>query len=147
MKYFNNKFVKFFITGLTGFMIDLIVLSIISTLFFQGKNFSVLGIISLPKFISSLVALIFVFFVNRSWVFKSDSQKIHKQAIKFIIVCIFNVFLSSILYNIFYLILEPIIINEFNLSNSILIIFSSITTEALKMISSFFLYKKIVFKQ
>lgn len=145
-KILKLNFVKYFITGVSGFLIDLVVLTLATTLIFQGKNYSILGIMSAPKFISSTIALLFVFTVNRRWVFTSKEGKMHEQAIKFVIVCIFNVFLSSILYNFFYSLLEPVVIEQIHLANGLLILGSSLITEAIKMLSSYFLYKKVVFK-
>jgi putative flippase GtrA len=144
----EHKFVRFLVSGVTAFLFDLIVLTIISFLFFQGSNYTIFGIISLPKFISSCFGLSLVFYINKNWVFNSKNRKFTRQVPKFIAVSIFNIFFISVIFNIYYQFYSPplssLTLNP-NLIKLIINGFTSVSSEGTKMLLSFFLYKYFVF--
>ncbi len=148
-KALEHRFIKFLVTGGTGFLFDLIMLIIISFLFFQGTNYSIFGIMSLPKFISSLFGLSLVFYLNRNWVFNAKNKNLNGQLGRFIIVSVINVFFVSIIFNLYYQLYLPSF-SALPLSQNMikLIIngFTSLSSEGTKMLLSFFLYKYIVFR-
>ena len=147
-KLLKIKFVKFFITGLSAFAIDLILLNIFSFLFFRGTNYSILNIISVPKLMSSTVALIWGFIINRNWVFSAKTQSYKRQAVKYIAYSIFNVIFGSVLFNFFYPILSSVsgVLNlSENLEKALSNTLANVITAAIQMCTSFVAYKYLVF--
>lgn len=149
-KLLRLKFLRFFISGFTAFLVDTVTLALATFLLFQGQNVMLLNSISIPKLISSTVGLFTNFILNRKWVFKiNTSETVKKQAIKFILFSVANVLFASIIYNIYLgiviTIVETIHLDLNGLNNTVLLL-ANIMTEGTKMVVSYFGYKYIVFK-
>lgn len=140
-KFLTKEFLKYFLSGITAFLVDLTLLNIFVFLLFKGDDKTILGTLSIAKILSSGIAMGVSFSLNRNWAFLAKNSKLRYQLIKFAAVMLFNYIFAITLYSIFYkLILEIGISKELGVS------LSNLLTEGIKMVTTFFFYKYFVFK-
>jgi putative flippase GtrA len=141
-----QKFGKFLLSGGLAFLLDLIILNLVSHIFFEGRNYIILFNLSVPKLVSASIALIFSFYLQREWVFKAAEDEVKTQVGRFIISSIINIILVSIFFTIFHYSLNQVFQPGESFKTTINSI-SNLLSEIVKMFVSFFLYKNFVFKK
>lgn len=141
----QTRFVKFFISGVSAFLVDLVILNLVSYIFFEGGNYSLFELVSVPKLVSASIALLFNFYLNRRWVFQVESTSATRQGVKFIAVAFLNLIVASIFFDIYHEIVAQFFSNG-ALTPALINTISNFASEATKMIFSFVLYKYFVFK-
>lgn len=139
----SEKFAKFFIIGVTAFVIDSFVLYILQKSIFSHEESKLLGLIYTSKLFSSIVGVSVSFTLNRYWSFKATHNRVHGQAFRMAIVFGINIFISAVIYSVYYEILKYQ--NLIDLGD-IAIPFANAATIGTMMISNFFIYKLVVFK-
>jgi putative flippase GtrA len=144
------KFVKFFLSGGLAFLIDTSILLAIKYLFFGGEDVQILGTVSIAKLISSTAGILFMFTLNRNWVFSENKNKrISIQGAKYIAVTITNLLIANLLFS-FYLselaYLATISSADTTTLGGAITAFANLLSELSKMFISFFAYKYLVFR-
>lgn len=137
--YFNNKFIIFFVVGVSAFLVD------ISVLFLQRdllKFDPEINLLTLDNFVVNLyianviaviAALTFGFFLNRFWTFKETAGKAKHQIWQYYFVSIFNLLINNLIYGT----LVPLGVHPF---------MAKVFATFVQMFTSFALYKLVVFK-
>lgn len=139
----SDKFVKYFIAGLIAFAVDTIVLYILKEGVFHGDGQKIFDIIYTSKLISATFGIIVSFYLNRRWAFDARSGSVRKQGYKMAIVFAVNILLASIIFTIYFDLLD--LQNIINFGDTQITIANAATTGT-QMFINFFLYKFIVFK-
>lgn len=126
--------IKYIIVGLANTAIDFGIL-------FLLVHLGVDKIIA--NYISTSIALIFSFFVNRSFTFKSTSDNKKKQFALFIVVTLFGLW-----------VLQPIVITlvsyavtPLHLNNSLVLFGAKIIATCVSLVWNYIFYSRIVFKK
>lgn len=83
----RREFAKYFIIGVTAFVLD------IGSLYLLKEYANLSPVTSV--IINQIVIVNLVFYLNKKWSFKSDGQT-HKQIVKFYILAVANYFISII---------------------------------------------------
>ncbi|SRR5260221_6718977 len=129
----SKEFQKFFIGGVSAFIIDFSILNILTYVF--KLNTYLFGVIFLPNFISTTTAIIFNYFLQRTWTFKSQQKNLTQELVKFILVNVFNLIVfNGIIFGLLSQAGIPIPITK-------------VIVTALQLIVSYTLYKFFVFKK
>jgi len=128
----SDQFKKYFISGITAFGTDYIILNIL-TAATNDSHIKIIVNLSVPNLISTFFGMIVSYILNRLYAFKSNKDVV-KEGSKFILVVSINYIVSNILfgfmvYNI--KIIAPI---------------AKIFVVGLQMLWTYFLYKFFVFK-
>lgn len=124
----------FLFGGVSAFLLDFGLLSFqVYVLKFETE---VLGLIFIPNIISATIAIIYNFFIQKYLAFDSKERvKIKAEAPKYLGVQVFNVgFWGGIFFGLM-------------LNLGIGVAINKLLTNFLQMITSFFLYKFVVFKK
>lgn len=147
-KPFLVKFLKYFISGFTAFLVDFLILFLLIRIFDLTDNriialfnlqikesiesFGIL--IYLPNVISTFFGIVVSFLLNKYWAFGKRKTKVLGESIRYGIVLIFNYFLNNLLFGLIkqYFSLNPLIIK--------------FIVSGIQMFWTFFLYKIFVFK-
>jgi len=103
-----------------------------------------LGLDKIPSnYISTFVAFIFSFFINKSFTFKSKSGNIKKQFTLFFIVTLFGLW-----------VLQPLVItsvtaliNPLHLNTSLVLLIAKIIATGVSLVWNYFFYSRYVFKK
>lgn len=138
----NPEFIKYFISGVSAFLIDLAVLNFFVFVAFSGEDEFLFDTISISKTVSSAVGISVSFLLNRAWTFKATGGSLSLHVLKYGLMVGFNFAFSVLLYSLFY-----IISTEIGISTELAVTSSNVATEAVKMITSFILFKYFVFKK
>lgn len=132
-KLFNKEIFYFLFGGITAFLIDFGLLNFqVYVLDFHPMLF---GVISVPNIISSSVAIVYNFFIQKFFAFNSRGNGTKSELFRFILVQIFTIIVFAGI--IFGLLL--------NVGLSVPV--AKIVTMVFQMISSFALYKFFVFRK
>lgn len=137
---FSASFLRYFISGVTAFSVDNIILNLLK---FSGFNLQLFGFIYFAKVISSTVGVIVSFVLNRYWSFKATEVKVKPQAIKMFYTFVFNIFLGALLYSIYF---EIIQLQSFFSFGDFAPTLANIVATGTQMFITFFIYKFYVFK-
>jgi putative flippase GtrA len=125
--------IKYIIVGLANTAIDFGIL-------FLLVHFGVDKIIA--NYISTSIALIFSFFVNRSFTFKSTSDNKKKQFLLFIVVTLFGLW-----------VLQPIVITLVShiisslFSSALVLFIAKVIATGVSLVWNYIFYSRIVFKK
>jgi putative flippase GtrA len=125
--------IKYIIVGLANTAIDFGIL-------FLLVHFGVDKIIA--NYISTSIALIFIFFVNRSFTFKSTSDNKKKQFLLFIVVTLFGLW-----------VLQPIVITLVShiisslFSSALVLFIAKVIATGVSLDWNYIFYSRIVFKK
>lgn len=129
----SKEFQKFFIVGISSFILDFAILTFL--LYVLNYNEIVLGIISVPNLISSVIAILFNYVLQRRWAFKSENTAILRESLKFFSVHGFNlVVFNGVLFGL---------LAQLGFPKPLVKIFVT----GVQLFSSFTLYKFFVFKR
>ncbi len=140
----NNKPFRYFVSGVTAFLVDTAVLNIVIFLIFKSEGEALLGIITIPKLISGTIGIIVSFNLNRNWTFKStDKPKMH-QSIKMAFSYTLSILLGSILITLYLDIFNSL--DFLKLDSVVLPTIANFFTTASIMVLNYFIYKNFVFK-
>ncbi len=127
----SQQFIRFFIIGITSFILDFALLSLVIVLFQISSEEHLKQ--TLANLLSSGIAIVFNYIIQRSWAFESKNANVAGEAGKFIAVHAFNLTVyQSILFSIVNYFLPAWL--------------TKIMVTAVQIISSFILYKLFVFK-
>lgn len=125
------QFIRFFIIGISTFILDFVLLSLIIVLFQISSEEHLKQ--TLANIISSAVAIVVNYAIQRNWAFESKNKNVAKEAGKFIAVHIFNLTVyQTILFSVVNYFLPAWL--------------TKILVTAVQIASSFVLYKLFVFK-
>lgn len=128
----SPEFIKFVVVGGTAFLVDFLTLNFFTVLL-NFKTY-LFGVLFLPNLISTGIAIIYNYFLQKNWAFKSQ-QKSYSEAVRFLAVQVFNlVIFNGIIFGI---------ITQAGISVQITKIFVT----GMQMIVSYVLYKFFVFKK
>jgi len=141
---FSKNFLKYLAAGLIAFAVDSIVLYILKIYVFDGTGEKLFGLIYTSKILSSLAGITVSFYLNRLWTFEALEGKVRHQASKMAVVFAFGIIVGSILYSIYYDILDHQTIVNFG---NFAITLANAMTVGTMMFANFFLYKFVVFKK
>lgn len=142
--FFSKQFLKYFIVGLSGAVIDFgLLLTQVYILRFSPfftVSFNVLDFpfnidISVANAISAMTAIVYSFFLQRSWAFNAKDEKIRHQLYRYILVVGFTYLYTNILFGFF-------VVNH-GITEGI----SKMLVTMLQMVTSYILYKYVVFKK
>ncbi len=96
------NFYKFFITGITTFLIDNTVLNIVYYIVLGGEDYEVFEKISISKFTAGFVAIMVGFYINRNWSFKETrDKKARNQITRYFLIFGINLVVASVLFPIY----------------------------------------------
>lgn len=141
---FSITFLKFFISGLTAFIIDTIILNVLIFSFNDGvETTPLLGFITVEKLLSGSVGITISFILNKYWTFSNSQKSLLVQSYKMVLSYLLSIFLGAILITLYINILAWQ--NIVYIGNAIPTV-SNILTVGTIMILNFFIYKYIVFK-
>lgn len=140
-KFITKEFLKYFVSGVSAFLVDLGLLNLIIFVLFEGDDKLAFDAISIAKIISSGIAIIVSFTLNRNWAFVAKNSKMRYQVLKYAFVVTFNYFFAIALYSFFYKLLLGI-----GVSKELSVNAGNFLTEGIKMVTTFFFYKYFVFK-
>lgn len=125
------QFIRFFIIGISTFVLDFVLLSLIIVLFQIPSDEHLKQ--TLANITSSAVAIVVNYTIQRNWAFESKNKNVAKEAGKFIAVHIFNLITyQTLLFSVVNYFLPAWL--------------TKIIVTAVQIISSFVLYKVFVFK-
>lgn len=136
------EFSRYFVAGVTGFLVDLLVLNILTFYFFNNDDPELIGIVSLSKLLSAFVGTTVSFLVNSQWSFKNKTGKFRSHAFRMIIVFFTNILLAALIYSLIIDIIELQKVIDFEKASPSL---ANFLTSAIQMLLNFFIYKYIVF--
>ncbi|MBL8015102.1 MAG: GtrA family protein [Candidatus Doudnabacteria bacterium] len=140
----SRQFVRFFIVGVSATLIDLsLLISMVYVLNFSPffvVSFSVLDFpfnidISVANSISAFIAIAYSFFLQRSWAFNANGGEMRHQLYRYILVVGFTYLYTNILFGF-------LVVNH-GITEGI----SKVFVTAVQMVTSYLLYKLVVFKQ
>lgn len=141
------KFVKFFLSGGTAFLVDTGVLLGIKFIILGGTDILIFETVSVAKLVSSIAGITFMFFLSRTWVFSENKEKnVAVQGGKYLGVTIANLLIANILFGFFLTQLNYLFSPEVTSHLGVMTAVSNLLTEAVKMFISFFAYKYLVFR-
>lgn len=150
LKKFPVNFYKFVIVGGTVFVIDFIVFSILFhilkvqfklTLWQISEQIAL--VFSLPNIISVSLASVFGYYFNKTWSFENASDHVASQFSKYLGVAIFNNLINNVIFGfLLYSFLAPLSLSPF-ISTSV----SKVLATSFQVVSSYLLYKYVVFKE
>lgn len=127
----SQQFQRFFIIGISSFIVDFTLLQIFIRVFNIAPNEHSKETIA--NIGSAIISIIFNFILQRSWAFESKKNSMSKEAGKFILVHAFNLFVyQTVLFTAVNLILPNWI--------------SKIAITSIQIVSSYILYKFFVFR-
>lgn len=150
---FLNKipvnFYRFVVVGLCNFVVDFIVLSVLFHIFGMQGQFKLLDItenVSVSFFYANIFAVIasttMGYILNKTWSFEDTADNVASQFSKYALVAVINLILNNIMFGI--------LMNEiFADVDKIFIITSGskIVATSFQVVTSYVLYKFIVFRQ
>lgn len=137
---FSVSFLRYFISGITAFSVDNIILNLLK---FSGFNLQLFGFIYFAKVISSTVGVIVSFVLNRHWSFQATEVSVKPQAIKMFCTFVLNIIIGALLYSIYFEIIR--LQNIFSFGNFAPTL-ANIVATGTQMFITFFIYKFYVFK-
>lgn len=123
---------RFMVVGGANTAIDFGVLFIL-------KNIGLSAIVG--NYFSTTVALIFSFFANKTFTFKSDSKTSKVQFAKFLIITLVGlwIFQPIIIYGI------QILLTDYNLDSNLVLFIGKIIATCFTLVWNYILYKKFVY--
>ncbi|MFZ4648465.1 MAG: GtrA family protein [Patescibacteria group bacterium] len=125
-KFWSREFLRYFLIGLSAFILD------IGTLFILKERFNLSPVLSVV--LNQILMINFVFFLNKYWSFRSGSLK-RKEALRFLIVAALN-YLIAVIWMAFF--------NHYLGLNYLLVRFVNVV---LAVSWNFLLYKHFVYVQ
>lgn len=134
---------KYVIAGFTAFIVDSIILNLLSLFVFDDGGGEIFGIISVAKFISGCFGISVSFYLNRTWSFKATDGELKNQMGRMALSFLFTILSGSIVYSLYLDILNTQEIMDFG---DFAITLSNALTTGTLMVINFFIYKFIVFK-
>ena len=150
LKKFPVNFYRFVFVGLSVFVVDFVIFNTLFHLLgFQVRiDIAKIGettiTLSVPNIISVLISTVYGYILNKNWSFENKSDNVASQFSKYLGVAIFNNTINNLLfgflyYNIFGVMagLAPIIATTI----------SKICATSFQVVSSFLLYKFVVFRE
>lgn len=139
----SEKFMRFFIVGISAYVIDTMVLYLLQKTIFSHDDSQIFGLIYTSKLFSSTIGLSVSFMLNRYWSFKATHKSAYGQAAKMLAVFIMNIFVSAVIYTTYFELLKLQSLAELG---DLAIPLANAATTGTMMISNFFIYKLVVFK-
>ncbi|MCA9386441.1 GtrA family protein [Candidatus Dojkabacteria bacterium] len=143
----KNEKLRYLISGIIGFGVDLLILLfLIEVIFNDSQGPKIISLIYSSKLISSIIGQSVSFTINRYWTFNSITEHVYRQVVKMIMIFMLNIFIASILYSLYFDVLDLLLKGEQG-GNSLTATISNFATSATQMILNFFFYKYFVFRQ
>jgi putative flippase GtrA len=149
LKKFPVNFYRFVVVGLTVFVIDFILFNTLYHLLgFQTKLdlFNVgttVVAISLPNLLSVAISTVVGYILNKTWSFENKSDNVASQFSKYVAVAIFNNTLNNVIFGL-------LLYNVFTQTDFHTVIettVAKILATSFQVVSSYLLYKFVVFKE
>lgn len=136
------SFYKFFISGVTAFIADTIVLNIFIHFVF-GEDIRFLDVLSVSKFIAASVGIVVGFVMNRNWSFrhKKDTAATKNQAMRYGVVFVVNLVLASLIFPLY-----KDLLTSAGIPDELTATAANILTTSNIMFVSYSLYRVFVFK-
>jgi len=141
-EFFNKKFIKYAIGGVTGLVVDTIILYILEKTLFDKESTEILGIIYPAKLISSIFGVATAFLINKYWSFESKGN-IGIESSKMVVSFILTILISVPIYGIYFNLLQYQSIMDFREGFEISL--ANLLTSATTMIMNFFVQKYLIF--
>ncbi len=145
-----ESFFKFFIVGATGFILDFIIFNTLYYIFNFRATISLFQItpeftftLSLTNLTAVALGSIWGFIMNKNWSFENKSAKVAAQYSKYLAVAIFNNLLNNLLFGtLMFGIFSADQRGQFLLTST-----AKVLATSFQVITSYFLYKFVVFRQ
>jgi putative flippase GtrA len=142
MRYLSSTFVRYFVVGLSTFILDYGLLFVLSKLGMKE---------SLANVFSVLIAAIYSFFMHNYWSFSAGNNYKLKKSLRYIVVTIINYLLNIFIFYTLYDILEieRIIFNIFSIQGDLVPsgLLTKMLITGLMMCWNYFIFKYWVFRK
>ena len=129
----HRKIVRFGLIGGANTVIDFGILFILKQIGLQ---------ILTSNIISTTIAFIFSFFMNKTYAFESKSKNVRREFIAFVLVTLFGLW---VIQNIVIWLLMPLLAN-FDLTENMALLFAKLAATVVSMVWNYLLYDRVVFK-
>ncbi len=94
--------------------------------------------------VSTGVAFVFSFFMNRKYTFASNSKNIVREITLFIIVTLFGLW---VIQNVIIWLLSPLLVSQFGLSGEVATLAAKLVATGASLVWNYVLYDRVVFKK